>query len=164
MENDDSKPRKGFARQLARKVLEKASPKFPPVLINDIVSYIKRDTTLTVYSWNFGKKIAGILVQDKSGSSIGYNVTQHRHRQRFTVAHEIGHCLLGHVCSGADYNFKSKDPHEIEANQFAAELLMPSQALKDECKYGINAKELANKFYVSEEAMWLKLMECKLIR
>ncbi len=164
MDNDEVGARIGFAKTLARKVISNISAPFPPVLIRDVVAYIKQDANLKVFSWNFTKKISGLLVNDGENSSIGYNINQHRHRQRFTVAHEIGHCLLGHTCSSADYNFGSKNPHEVEANQFAAELLMPLEKLKEDCRIGIDAPELAKKYYVSEESMWWRLMDCKLIK
>lgn len=68
---------------------------------------------------------------------IVVNSTHPRVRQRFTVAHELGHLLLHdyttpHADSGFKVRFRdlrSSDgsvKEEIEANQFAAELLMPS--------------------------------------
>ena len=57
-------------------------------------------------------------------------------RQRFTIAHEIGHILLGH--EGISYRDTSytiyKDiierMNEVSANGFAAELLMPEKLLR----------------------------------
>lgn len=53
-------------------------------------------------------------------------------RQRFTLAHELGHLRLGHggvvdrqhSLSGYDH-----DPCEVEANSFAAEFLIPKSAM-----------------------------------
>jgi hypothetical protein len=60
-------------------------------------------------------------------------------RKRFTVAHEIGHFviphhrLLGNICE--QRNIESFAPYllrtELEANEFAAELLLPSQVLRE---------------------------------
>jgi hypothetical protein len=51
-----------------------------------------------------------------------------RRRQRFTLAHEIGHISLPwHVGTAAcDTGLLVRDPGEVEANRFAAELLVPS--------------------------------------
>lgn len=57
-------------------------------------------------------------------------------RQRFTIAHEIGHILLSH--EGISYRDTSymiyKDlierMNEVSANAFAAELLMPERLLR----------------------------------
>jgi hypothetical protein len=49
-------------------------------------------------------------------------------RRRFTLAHEIGHITLPwHIGTAAcDTGLRVRDPPEIEANRFAAELLVPS--------------------------------------
>lgn len=56
-------------------------------------------------------------------------------RQRFTIAHEIGHCLLGHTKENVNtfrYNSEAddyKNIKEIQANVFARDLLMPATVL-----------------------------------
>src|SRR5437868_308974 len=59
--------------------------------------------------------------------------------QRFSVAHELGHYFLdGHVdhvlphdgAHASHAGFVSADPFELEADQFAAGLLMPSDLFK----------------------------------
>lgn len=55
-------------------------------------------------------------------------------RQRFTVAHELGHILLGHV---GEYELVNREPHpgdnpiEQEANVFASRLLAPACVLRE---------------------------------
>jgi len=85
-------------------------------------------------------------------------------RKRFTVAHEIGHFLLpGHdqaegVCTSRDLNRWSpaKHDYEQEANQFAAELLIPTefaQRIIAGFTPSLDAvKETANKFGTSLSA------------
>jgi len=54
-------------------------------------------------------------------------------RWRFTVAHELGHLLLGHgskACTGSDLFGSSSSIQEREANVFAAHLLIPSRPLR----------------------------------
>ncbi|WP_430596324.1 ImmA/IrrE family metallo-endopeptidase [Enterococcus sp. DIV2163] len=52
-------------------------------------------------------------------------------RQRFTIAHELGHAVLGHpgvslrTTMLEKYQDVVKKGHEVMANKFAAELLMP---------------------------------------
>lgn len=64
-------------------------------------------------------------------SGIGYET-----RKRFTVAHEIGHFFMPHHqaevfrCVGRDIqSYKSNKKQENEANEFAAELLLPTAEL-----------------------------------
>lgn len=163
MEEQNNKPRIGFARNTARKLLTDAGIKNPPVLIRDIISHIKKEKDLSVYSWAFGEDTDGIQITEGNTSTIGYNKAQHPHRQRFTIAHEIGHLLLGHTGENFILDLNSKKPEEIEANQFAAELLMPLEMLKKDLQNKKNAKDIAKEYNVSEETVWWRLYDCKLI-
>jgi Zn-dependent peptidase ImmA (M78 family) len=59
------------------------------------------------------------------------NGTQPTSRQRFTLAHELGHHRLGHATVVDEPSaFTADDPDEVEANAFAAELLVPKRALQ----------------------------------
>ncbi len=164
MEEQNNKPRIGFARQTARKLLTDVGIKSPPVLIRDIINHIKKEKDLSIYPWAFGNDTDGIQITEGDTATIGYNKTQHPHRQRFTVAHEIGHLLLGHTGENFVLDLNSRKPEEIEANQFAAELLMPLEMLKKDFQNGKkNAKDIAKAYNVSEEAVWWRLYDCKLI-
>lgn len=59
-----------------------------------------------------------------------------RARERFTVAHEIGHIMLGHVgegeCTAINRDPSPQDaPEETQANQFAARILAPAIVLHE---------------------------------
>lgn len=164
MKEQNNKPRIGLARKVAKKLLTDVGSKTPPILIRDIISFIKKEQDLSVYSWAFGADTDGIQITEGEKATIGYNRAQHPHRQRFTVAHEIGHLLLGHTSNNFILDLYSKKPEEIEANQFAAELLMPSEMLKNDFRNGRkNTKDIAKVYNVSEEAVWWRLYDCKLI-
>lgn len=92
--------------------------------------------------------LSGFLLRDLKhhGAVIGVNSKHHKNRQRFTIAHELGHFFLHegervHV-DRADYGFQVKlrnedsskgiDEEEKEANLFAAELLMPASFLEND--------------------------------
>ena len=68
---------------------------------------------------------------------IQINKFEPEYRQRFTIAHELGHILLGH--QGVSYRTsdvtKYKDTikrmNELAANKFAAELTMPKSLVID---------------------------------
>jgi Zn-dependent peptidase ImmA (M78 family) len=112
--------------------------------------------------------------------------TESAPRKRFTIAHEIGHHILGHQFEAGSHvhvdrgNFISQrgprasqgvDPKEIEANQFAASLLMPSvwvraAAAKIQSHGPLvdrHVEELANEFGVSEQAMTIRLTTLRLL-
>lgn len=114
---------------------------------------------------------------------IGVNSLQHPNRQRFTIAHEIAHLELHrelisgqvHVDKGFHVQFAGlnrdatsalgTEEIEIQANAFAAELLMPTaflhQALQSK-PFDIDddapLEELARKFKVSRQAFEFRLM------
>ncbi|EGO2664875.1 TPA: ImmA/IrrE family metallo-endopeptidase [Enterococcus faecalis] len=68
---------------------------------------------------------------DANKKTIFVNSIEPEYRQRFTIAHEMGHAVLGHegVSYRSDildkYEDTIKKSREVRANKFAAELLMP---------------------------------------
>lgn len=117
--------------------------------------------------------VSGLLLRGDGVAIIGVNSTHSRVRQRFTVAHEFGHFLLHegireHVDRGYRVNFRDKqselarDVEEIEANFFAASLLMPKRMLEARAaSHAIDddaaVRRLAAAFNVSGHAMSLRL-------
>lgn len=100
---------------------------------------------------------------------IKVNKNDSARRQRFTVAHEIGHYLLHRdeigdgITDDVLYRSSLSDRREAQANRFAADLLMP-QKLVDEWMDRARALKvdnvitfLADKFNVSEAAMKIRL-------
>lgn len=141
----------------------------PPVKIEKVVNGLG----LEVRAGDL-KDVSGLLVRTGETAIIGVNSTQSRVRQRFTIAHELGHYLLHdgiqhHVDHTYRVNFRSEisssatSTDEIEANFFAASLLMPKRfldaanavdAIEDDAKVA----ELAREFDVSRHAMSLRLV------
>jgi IrrE N-terminal-like domain len=82
-------------------------------------------------------------------------------RRRFTLAHELGHWVCQHLqgktapvyCRASDIAPEADRLLEREANVFAAELLMPEEAVRT--LHGAN--DLATRFGVSAEAMSWRL-------
>jgi Zn-dependent peptidase ImmA (M78 family) len=134
-------------------------------------------------------ELSGFLVREKRGqrrSLIGANKSHHPHRQRFTIAHELGHYLLhqGEPVHLDDYrqaftinlrdeqSAKGEDSDEREANLFAAELLMPAKFLMNDLS-GKNLDllgdsdfldRLAKKYKVSTQALTFRLANLGYIR
>ncbi|MDR3714758.1 MAG: ImmA/IrrE family metallo-endopeptidase [Puia sp.] len=92
-------------------------------------------------------------------------------RKRFAAAHELGHYemhrYLRPVFGDTEYdllNWYRGGPHEIEANEFAAELLMPTEVFHSECKSKGKLEpklidHLANRFQVSKTSAILKFVK-----
>ena len=76
-------------------------------------------------------------------------------RQRFTVAHELGHATLGH-CVPAE-------KLEIEANAFASELLLPCEDLRKAFRDGLSFSAVASRFQASRQATLLALSSAGLL-
>jgi Zn-dependent peptidase ImmA (M78 family) len=107
---------------------------------------------------------------------IGVNSHHPKTRQRFTIAHEVGHfCLHGHEELRVDkglFVIRNRDAtsstgtdiEEIEANLFAAELLMPAKWLERDLLEGLGSNkrddnlisELAKKYLVSDQALTIR--------
>ncbi len=93
---------------------------------------------------------------DYEQRTIWVNKSEPALRKRFTIAHEIGHAVLHPQVDVVDYrsNFeKPKDRKEIEANKFAAELLMPEEYFRDAwSRFRGNETAVATFFGASVEA------------
>lgn len=95
---------------------------------------------------------------------VGVNELHHPVRQRFTIAHEIAHYVLHRELENKfiDQTFArrsvTRDLMEKEADQFAADLLMPADLVRGQVKGGNRAlHELAAAFDVSALAMQYRL-------
>jgi hypothetical protein len=129
---------------------------------------IARSLGIDVFVKPLDPGVSGMLVKEAwfDDPQIFLNESDHRNRQRFTCAHELGHYVKrtaegndGAIWSYVDRrdNLASRgtDPDEIYANQFAANLLMPKELLtqmKDR-----SVATLAYEFGVSADAMNFRL-------
>lgn len=81
-------------------------------------------------------------------------------RLNFTIAHEIGHIVLEHLLLSR--NIKSEEQliiEELEANEFAGRLIMPSDIIFTCNYYSLDA--VAQYFIVSKTALWKRLNNMK---
>ena len=103
--------------------------------------------------FSFDDAEATIWVHAPYDFDVVMNDLGYSRRNRFTLAHEVGHYLL-HSKQGKipmQANRSGTGRVEWEANWFAAALLMPRPALETKRSLGIN--KLADYFGVSEAAM-----------
>lgn len=96
-----------------------------------------------------------------------FNRDEISYRNRFTIAHELGHVVLGHVTDvrspKRDTTFTNDDPDERYANAFAAALLMPEKFVRKLYRSARNIQELADAFGVSTAAMNFRLKNLGII-
>lgn len=126
---------------------------------------------------DFDDEMSGFAYQKSGVKYIGVNITESPVRQRFTIAHEFGHMFL-HQQDPLSYDPSVELIHfrderstagtstkEVEANAFAAELLMPEEVVRKEIQEmrGIDlhdsaaVERLASKFNVSQAAITVRL-------
>ncbi len=164
-------PRYALIKRQVTKLLSDAGVTAPPVPIEKII----RSHGIKLRVADLGHSASGVLVRGEGSIVIGVNRKDPRTRQRFTAAHELGHALLHdgdpvHYDPGFRINLRSDlssrgvDVEEVEANHFAASILMPSEfLLADPDAFLIDAEDpeamapLAKKFGVSTLAMSLRL-------
>lgn len=95
-------------------------------------------------------------------------------RQRFSIAHELGHLIYSQAeqlfvdfsdMEMAAYNMDSvQRTIETRSNQFAADLLMPREWLRKDFSHpDLDISLLAKRYEVSEQALWFRLLNLKLI-
>ena len=122
----------------------------------------------------FDEELSGMIHIKDGIPIIGVNALHHPNCQRFTIAHELGHLALHremittsiHVDKGFPAlmrdaaSTKGTEPLEIEANQFAAALLMPGALIDRELagkQFDIEddapLEAIAKKFRVSKQAL-----------
>jgi Zn-dependent peptidase ImmA (M78 family) len=116
---------------------------------------------------------SGVLTKDDNAKwSIVLNESEKHTRKRFTIAHEIGHFLIHANLVFVDafpagetfYRGAGGDESsEKDANYFAANLLMPTEKVKEVWQVDGNISELARKFDVSEVSMTFRLKSLGLI-
>lgn len=127
------------AEQESKDILTTFGVDSPPVPLADIVSSYGLNIKYADFSSiPEGNKIAGFI--DLETSNIYVNKDDSPNRQRFTIAHELGHYILhkDYVKDEEKYSvllrvpLKDRDyaPEEQEANCFAASLLVPNELLK----------------------------------
>lgn len=146
------------------------------------VEGIARSLGLEVIYADLGDGNSGLLISDGATAQICVEESESSVRQRFTIAHEIGHYSLRHQFENGEHvhvdkgNYISQrgptasdgsNAKEIEANQFAAALLMPSNSIRQwAAKFAGDDKQvsrLSEMFNVSEQAMTIRLTSLGLI-
>jgi Zn-dependent peptidase ImmA (M78 family) len=176
--------RRARLRKIVEQLLTDAKVKAPPVPVDQLI----RSQGVEITRKRFDDETSGLIYVDvKTGHAVvGLNVSHSKTRQRFTLAHELGHFLLHKQNEGGlhvddrDFFIKFRDHHssdgsdreEREANAFAAELLMPSSFLERDAKKlreGLSlsdetaVRELASRYGVSLQALSFRLVNLGLI-
>jgi Zn-dependent peptidase ImmA (M78 family) len=159
-------------RQAARDLLVQNNVSAPAVAVDKIA----RKLGVKVEYAPLEPELSGLAHIREGIAIVGINALHSPVRQRFTLAHELGHVRLHwaileravHVDKGSlrrdGLSSTGLDPIEREANAFAAELLMPDFLLREAIgNQSVDLEDenlvqsLAKKFRVSEAALRFRI-------
>ena len=172
--------RSGQLQQYINQLLQLVGVREPPVPVEQVAQL--RGARIRYVA--FDGELAGLLFEEQGQIIIGVNMSHPKTRQRFTIAHELGHLELHHLHAfHIDRNFRAvstgkadgagqaSSGTETEANAFAAELLMPATLLLADVRgYTLDYEgdallaRLAERYLVSPQAMLLRLTALGIVR
>lgn len=137
----------------------------------DVVDLARSLGARVVATRVFDPALSGMLIELDEGPVIAVNSCHPTERQRFTVAHELGHLLLGHHGSLCHERSPKTDAEavrsydrtdETRANAFAAELLMPEERVRAFVARG-NLAYAAASLQVSKAALTYRMMALSMV-
>ena len=149
----------------------------PPVPVEDVA----KRCGLQIRYERLESDLSGFVTGPEHGAIIGVNTAHPVVRRRFTIAHELGHFRLhrdaklhvdrGFLMKRSALSSQGMDEDEIEANLYAAELLMPRSMLSTDPDIveGIDVTDekvigiLARRYLVSAQALVIRLLNLGLI-
>ncbi len=163
-------------KEKAENLLKHAKINRLPVSIERVVRHLN----IRLKTAPLEEDISGFLRRQDNKIFIVVNQLHPLTRRRFSIAHEIGHLMLNHegdfFIGRTAINFRDsrssrgEDEQEIDANAFAAELLMPEQMLAKDAKRGLidiskldKMERLARRYQVSVQALNYRLINLGLI-
>lgn len=131
---------------------------------------------IKVHNAKFSQEgVSGVIAKRGDYVSLLVNEADAPARKRFTIAHELGHHFLHLVRDGAFVDKEvdlfrgepgeedARKQEEVQANQFAAALLMPEELVRTEFEAAPDLTAIARLFNVSEAAMGFRLSQLRLI-
>ena len=139
-EKESTKLLENFSKDKGQKIAA-------PVPVFDIIEHLGYDVDFRKDGIYEDKNLLGGTLIDQKTIEINENLIDHEGRMHFTAAHEVGHIVLHvpfynekhgkdvsehKIISRKDCGFEGtkKEPEELQADKFAAYLLMPSALIK----------------------------------
>jgi Zn-dependent peptidase ImmA (M78 family)/transcriptional regulator with XRE-family HTH domain len=122
-------------RSLARGALAQVSDAGRSVSVGNLAALVEEVFGVDVAVVNLGTGFDGLAASSDEVKLIVLATSQVPGRQRFTLAHELGHLLAGddqdiHLDRNIYDKAQAKDPSEMRANAFASAFLMPEHILR----------------------------------
>lgn len=169
------RPGRHRAKQEAKDVLRKFGDDVPVD-----VTAIAKANGIDVQLQGLEDEVSGMLLVRDGRPIICINAHHHPNRQRFSLAHELGHFLLHRekepffIDAAVFFRSEGATPEtwaqERAANAFAAELLLPERKLKElwqsepiDVFDDTAIRRLADRLGVSTQALAIRLSELGLV-
>ena len=162
----------GQGRALAAAASARLAEEAPSAAAEDLPAVIEAAFGVDVTVAAIGPDFDGLAASSGGAKIIVLATSAVPSRQRFTLAHELGHLLAGddqevHLDRDIYSPAQSRDPSEARANSFAAALLMPEARLRAAVgPDGLseqNFAALATDLMVSPSALAYRLREFRLV-
>lgn len=134
-----------------------------PTEIGPLASAIEDELNIDVAIESLPPGLDGLAITRPQFRLIMVSSAIPAHRQRYTLAHELGHVLAGDGNEVIDENITaSRTNEETRANAFAAAFLMPATAIRSAFKGGVSPTEtliadLLSRYRVSLDALAFRL-------
>jgi len=172
--------------QTATDLLNRAAITKIPTPLQQIATLLQ----VEIHQETFEDIVSGVLMVQGIERHIMVNKAHHPNRQRFTIAHELGHLVLHHnsgdrlfidthlrayqrrgsPASGTyeEAGSTTTPTEEREANLFASALLMPRASMLAMTEFRelwdeLHVAALAAEFGVSEQAMTIRLRQLDIL-
>ena len=125
-----------WAEKKAHQLLGNMGINKAPIAVDELAMNLN----IVVSNERLPDDVSGFLYRDDTYALIGVNENHPTSRQRFTLAHELGHYVMhegDYIDDQFRINFRDitsstgTKMNEIEANAFAAALLMPEHLVRE---------------------------------
>ncbi len=166
-----SNTHKKAAKLFAAKIVKDAGVVTAPVEVEKVLEFLKKNTDYRVdviHTKEFSDRISALTLRPSSDHGkfettlIVINDNHHPNRQRFSFAHELGHIYFNTFHKKEESErIKSE---ETDAHFFASELMIPTVLVKEDLKKCKDVIELAKKYEVSKDAMFIKIQSHNLLK
>lgn len=154
------------ARIEAEKLAKEMKVSEYPVDVTAIAEKLDIEVTPVTF---IDDRTSGMIIADAEKQTVEILIADSEdfERQRFTIAHELGHYKERKIANDDDYSFVEKrhpdsyDLHEFYADEFAGNLLMPARVICDLYEADKSVSAMATFFGVTPSAVRKRLTRLK---
>jgi len=159
-------------QRLAATALKRVAEVIPSTTEPRLTSLVEDVFGVDAAIVDLGSGFDGLAASSDDAKVIVLATSQVPGRQRFTLAHELGHLLAGddqgvHLDKDIFNSAQQREPSEMRANAFAAAFLMPDEVLRERVGRGglseAGFAELACELLVSPATLAYRLKSLRLI-